>query len=193
MSRTAVGHCILCFFIGLMLMACEHTGGKTWDSERGILVDLDADFAMQFPDWGGWNLMDSTGSADVMFCAVNSTTGAAVMLCNLSDEGVSPELTETRALQHIDVLSRQGDNMQMIYADPVIAPAEYMGDNAYKFRRDILFPINGSVDTARIAYTGYIFDRAGTEYGFVITIPADIIDTYGDSALSEVFDGLRLD
>lgn len=181
---------LILFLLLLTSVACEK-GGRVWDAERSLLSDNDAGVAMQFPAWGAWELIDSTGKDDILFCAVNKTTGTAVMLCGLTKND-SQTLTKEMVGKYVDQLVVQENDANMGYTDAKISSSLYIGEQSFRFRKDLIIPVEESNDTIRLANTGYVFSKRNKDYGFLVTIPAEIIDTYGDDALSEIFDGLKL-
>lgn len=179
--------------ICLFLFAACGKGERVWDKERCLLVDPKEGFSMQLPMVGEWNMIDSTGKNDVLFCASNKPIGMAVMLCRLQDNADTPKLTIDRVKSHIDKLVTQQQDSIATYTVPSIVETKYAGDRSFRFREDMLIPVSVENDTIGVAYVGYIFNKNRKEYGFVVTLSSEIADRHGADILVEIFDGLNME
>lgn len=178
----------------ILLLAFSACGGgeRVWNPDNGLLIDPQEGYSMQFPAWGKWEMADSTGKENILFCGVNKTIGVAVMLCKFSDNILPTDLTPDRVAGHVNEFVEQQGDSTMMYTSPVIKASRYIGDSSFSFREDLLVVIPQTTDTVGIAYTGFVFNKNKREYGIVVTLPAEIADKHGREVLDDIYSGLNM-
>ena len=184
---------IICRILILILFAgtaCSRSGVE-WNEEDNSLKSAGLSYEMYLPEWGKWVFMEEASSPQqVEFCVVSQDTGVAAMLCVLDTlTDVSSALSRDISLPYVErIVGGQGAFVR----STELTEGQCAGSAAYKFRCDVSLADGANpADTMNVSYVGYLFDHGPRRYALVTTVVTDIIDTFSDSALDDVFSGLR--